>query len=64
MTERTGGSKTILNGKVVDVVNPPTTHPDGNRSRDAQGRPRNFAAPSANPAPAGDTVADADRDAE
>lgn len=39
MKERTGGSKTVVNGKITEVVTP-GHHPDGDRSRDAEGRPR------------------------
>lgn len=39
MQERTGGSKTVVNGQITEVVTP-THHPEGDRSRDAQGRPR------------------------
>lgn len=39
MQERTGGSKTVVNGQITDVVEP-GHHPEGNRSRDANGRPR------------------------
>lgn len=50
MNERIGGSKTVVNGQIVDVVGPPTTHPEGNCSRDAQGRRRDAAAPAPQPA--------------
>jgi hypothetical protein len=40
MKERTGGSITIKDGKIVDRTDPPKIHPEGNRSRDAQGRAR------------------------
>lgn len=39
MKERTGGSKTVVNGKITEVVTP-GHHPDGDRSRDDLGRPR------------------------
>lgn len=44
MTERTGGSITLKDGQLIDRIEPTKDHPDGNRSRDAQGRPRDAVA--------------------
>lgn len=40
MTERTGGSRTLKDGQIIDIVEPPQTHPEGHRARTAEGHVR------------------------
>jgi hypothetical protein len=37
--ERTGGSITVNDGKITECTAPTADHPEGNRARDAHGRP-------------------------